>query len=278
MIRPTDSIVTPYYQQNAFTQCATEKKLLAQPQYQENTNACGTTSLAIALNSLASMERNNPTFTPFHFRQLDAGNRELNGFSSPDMLARVARQNGAFAQMVNHMTFDEIRTHIDAGHPILALVSNDRETLTGSLHWQVIYGYYGADSPEAQGLHIMDPAMNASCTVEFSRYQSTRFSDIRFADSVSTGFSNFGIVLSSRDDLGKDRSVPAVNWLATGLNNVMANVGQLAKLFNAPVSSMPTPSGPLPPFQDIPDVASIAVATSDSRRLPPETYLASNGP
>jgi hypothetical protein len=105
------------------------------PYYDQGTqNACGTTSLAMIMTYLG---------VTLSHEDIDNAIRRMDIFTSPNDIVDFARSKGLEAEEYNHGTWDELKSQIDAGHPVEALIESDT-SLGGSadgIHWIAITGY-----------------------------------------------------------------------------------------------------------------------------------------
>ncbi len=176
-------------------------KYPVKPLWQGNTNGCGTTSLAMALNCLAEMYRRLDQ--PVTQQELDQ-KRPFDLYCAPGTLVKLAEARGYFAQPYNQATFDYIKSHLDQGRVIIALhnaVSQKQEP--GPLHYLLIHGYHDGPDKAQQRLFMVDPGREDQCSaqfelgyLEFCTYWS-RLKLGRFPICVS----GFMVVVSAKDDL-----------------------------------------------------------------------------
>jgi hypothetical protein len=96
---------------------------------QGQSNACGTTSLAMILSFL--------TGTTIDRHDIDHQIRRLDVFSSPRDLITYARQAGLPAEGYNHGSQEELTRFIDAGTPCQLLISADGSHDLSRLHMVV---------------------------------------------------------------------------------------------------------------------------------------------
>lgn len=101
---------------------------------QGSENACGTTSLAMIMSYLG---------VPMTHEDIDNAIRRMDIFTAPNDIIEFARDHGLEAEGYNHGTFDELKSHIDAGHPVECLIQSDT-SLGGSAngpHYVAVTGY-----------------------------------------------------------------------------------------------------------------------------------------
>lgn len=129
------------------------------PYYQQQGNACGTTTLAEIMSYLG---------VPMDQADVDNAIRRMNTFTAPDDMIDFARSNGLSAEGYNNGTFDEIKSMIDAGDPVQAMVDGDSSvsvTDDGSqgnfsvsgLHYIAITGYGTDPATGEQYITYHDP-------------------------------------------------------------------------------------------------------------------------
>lgn len=205
------------------------------PLDQGNTNGCGTTATAMALNAMRVLEGKAPDFTR---EMLDEGNREGNLYSSPRMLQRVVRQHGYQAQLLNHSNFDEVKSHIDQGHVMVA-IEGDHKSGT-DLHYVTITGYIDDPDPTQRKLIYMEPANGQRKEVLYDDYAKGDWGHVKF-EGIPTGMDRMVMVVSKDRDLGPDRDVPAVIELSTWGNsavNIWHNLGKDWQAFDRMVTNV----------------------------------------
>ena len=122
---------------------------LMPPQDQGQTNACGTTSLAMSMSYLLGREIDHG--------RIDEDIRRLDGFSSPNDLVAYARDAGLNAEMYNHGSPEELARFVDKGVPTQILVSVDGSGDMSSMHYVVVTGYE-RDSAGKLAFTILNPA------------------------------------------------------------------------------------------------------------------------
>ena len=86
------------------------------PYYKQEGNSCGTTTLAEIMSYLG---------VPMTQADVDAGIRRMNIFTAPDDMIEFARDHGLEAEGYNHGTWEEVKSMIDAGYPVQAMVNGD---------------------------------------------------------------------------------------------------------------------------------------------------------
>jgi hypothetical protein len=135
--------------------------------------ACGTTSLAMALNALGVA---SSSLTP---QQLDSSHRPTWGFTSPELIIDLAKTHNLQAWPENRLDFLKIKEHLLAGRLLLALgVSKGKEPEPFKWHWQLIHGYEVMEDGR-QFLLITDPN-GWQKPILWDEYQSSFFKKLNF--------------------------------------------------------------------------------------------------
>jgi hypothetical protein len=205
------------------TTIKTRYELPITPLYQGQTNGCGTTSLAMALNYLSNEKSQSPDQQPYTQAALDVGNRELDSFSAPGMLATLAQKKGFYAGQYNEADYEEVRSHLEKKHPILALTKPFWED--NALHYVVIHGYEEGDRSEESKLVITDPADSIHPEQKrlesFQEFCTKQWNNLKLK-GLPTQLNRFMLVLSHQNDLPPNRNVPVTvdlaNWVNNGIN------------------------------------------------------------
>ncbi len=193
------------------------------PLCQGRTNGCGTSALAMAINTLKPE-------SPVTQALLDKGNRELDGFSAPAMLVRLARQYGLYAQMKNRMTPQEVAEHLQQGHLLLALVQVPWSTPPGGLHYMLLHGAQLPLDDEASAFLLTDPAYGR--TEWFPAHVFLpQWAGIKLK-GFPTGFHQFAIVLSATNNLEHHRHIPLSNMVASAMSHLLVWFGRFWKRFH----------------------------------------------
>ncbi|MBL8950283.1 MAG: C39 family peptidase [Myxococcaceae bacterium] len=155
---------------DGFVQAKQQSKTLNVPQMdQGDSNACGTTSLAMISTFLGR---------PVTREQIDASIRNVDIGSAPDNLVSWARANGLEASYKNEASFDDITRMIDAGLPPMALIDPGSSTDFMS-HYVVVSGYERGADGKVSKLHITDP--------EGSKYTMTADEFMKQWDNIKYG-------------------------------------------------------------------------------------------
>ena len=129
----------------------------AMPYYVQQGNSCGTTTLAEIMSYLGVPETQG---------SVDDAIRRWNTFTAPDDMLQFARDNGLSAEGYNNGTFDQVKSMIDAGHPVQALVNGDSSVSVNNgsanfsvngLHYIAITGYGTDPATGEQYVTYHDP-------------------------------------------------------------------------------------------------------------------------
>jgi Peptidase_C39 like family len=115
---------------------------------QGESNACGTTSLAMVLAFLGGHDVDR--------HAIDAEIRRGDNFSSPLDLVEFARNSGVQAEMYNHGSPDELADFVDRGVPVQLLINNGSPGDPSQLHYVVVTGYR-VDGDGERSFTIQDP-------------------------------------------------------------------------------------------------------------------------
>jgi hypothetical protein len=129
------------------------------PYYQQQGNACGTTTLAEIMSYLG---------VPMTQADVDNAIRRTNIFTAPSDMIDFARSQGLSAEGYNNGTFDEIKSMIDAGYPVQAMVDGDSSVSVSDdgsagnfsvsgLHYIAITGYGTDPATGEQYITYHDP-------------------------------------------------------------------------------------------------------------------------
>jgi hypothetical protein len=149
---------------------------------QGETNACGTTSLAMILDFWAGHAGACPR------TQIDAEIRRAEVGTSPTRLVGWARAHGLRAAATNHAGWEGLRPWLDRGVPVQLLVENGAAAGAGHLHFVVALGYTCDATGGLATLQLADPHPIAGLGLrEISAAElDWRWRDLRLG-CVSTG-------------------------------------------------------------------------------------------
>lgn len=170
------------------------------PQLKQKPWACVTTSLSMVLRHF------NMTVSPDEL-DLELHRVPDNGLN-PSVLKDSAERRGLVARHYNNSTFDEIRQHIQSGHPMIAWVdvgSNQEGQYLNSFHVVVISGYRVLSDGQ-QFLEIIDPTPDAKTGQqvryeEYNEFTRKFWGDLAVEDSeydeyIPLGFNRLIIAFS----------------------------------------------------------------------------------
>ena len=143
------------------------------PFYVQRDNSCGTTTLAEIMSYLG---------VPMTQADVDNGIRRLNTFTAPEDMINFARQHGLEAEGYNNGTWDQVKSMIDAGHPVQALVEGDDSvsvmngTSSGNfsvsgLHYIAITGYGTDPATGEQFVTYHDPNRSVEQRMSVSDFE-----------------------------------------------------------------------------------------------------------
>jgi hypothetical protein len=139
------------------------------PLYQGRSNGCGTTALAMALNSL----QGDAPDSLFSQAQLDRGYREPDMFSAPGLLLKIAENYGVYGQLESEITLIAIHNHLHQGHALLWLFSGTGKVQDS--HYIVLSGWKEQPETGAISIGFWDPAIRQ---VEPQWLDASDFQDI----------------------------------------------------------------------------------------------------
>jgi hypothetical protein len=143
------------------------------PFYVQQGNSCGTTTLAEIMSYLG---------VPMTQADVDNGIRRLNTFTAPEDMINFAREHGLEAEGYNNGTWDQVKSMIDAGHPVQALVEGDDSvsvmngTSSGNfsvsgLHYIAITGYGTDPATGEQFVTYHDPNRSSEQRMSVSDFE-----------------------------------------------------------------------------------------------------------
>jgi hypothetical protein len=159
------------------TKLADESELI--PMHQGETNACGTTSLAMILRYF--LRKNIPT------AELDRKIRRLDIFTSPGNLVTLGRSYGLKTEAYNRGNLLEIRSHLEQGRAVQALIRSE-----DGLHYVVLTGIQ-SQGHSGEQVVCLDPAIGKRIFVPVERFLASW-------GNLPGLFHNFFIVYSKDTD------------------------------------------------------------------------------
>jgi hypothetical protein len=186
------------------------------PYFKQEGNACGTTTLAEIMSYLG---------VPMTQADVDKGIRRMNTFTAPDDMIEFARDHGLEAEGYNHGSWEEVKSMIDAGHPVQAMVNGDdsvsvnggKESFSvDGLHYIAITGY-GTDPATGEEFVIYhDPNRKTEQRMSVSDFE-------KMWGDVPGGFDNYFVAYGPKGaDLpaGRDDGIESTLGVLNGVTNV----------------------------------------------------------
>jgi predicted double-glycine peptidase len=179
-------------------------------------NSCGTTTLAKIMSYLG---------VPMTQDDIDAVIRRLNTFTAPDDMIEFARDHGLEAEGYNNGTWEEVKSMIDAGFPVQAMVNGDDSVAVNG----------GSESFSVDGLHYIaitgygtDPATGEEYVIyqDPNRGTEQRMSVADFEkmwSDVPGGFENYFVAYGPKGaDLppGRDDGIESTLGVLNGVTNI----------------------------------------------------------
>jgi hypothetical protein len=143
---------------------------------QRNSNACGTTCLAMVLTHLlhSSISR----------EQVDAHIRRFDIFTAPGDIARLARSFGIQGVMYNYTSLNELKSWIDDGKPVIAMIRSSR-----SLHYVVVHNLRCDTAGAINSILFADPGTGQNAALSAREFT-------KIWGNLPGGFHQFSIVFS----------------------------------------------------------------------------------
>jgi hypothetical protein len=102
------------------------------PVDQGNSNACGSSSLAMIMNYLG---------VPVSRQDIDREIRRVDQGLPPQPLIDYAREHGLEAEFYNHGSWDELKGFIDRGIPVQAQINTEADGSKTHMHWVAVVGF-----------------------------------------------------------------------------------------------------------------------------------------
>ena len=193
-----------------------------EPFWQGDTNGCGTTSLAIAMNALATLW--GRAGTAITREQLDR-KRPFDSFTAPGTLVKLAKEQGYFAQQYNASSFQEIQSHLNNRHIVIVLHNAiSAQGKPGPLHYCVVYGYQESPETGQDKLLIADPGRRDTNNNQFelSYEDFCQYWDWPKLGPLAIGVQRFMVAVSSKPDLPTPQHrLPVTIHLANFFHNLM---------------------------------------------------------
>jgi hypothetical protein len=189
---------------------------LDMPFFKQHGNACGTTTLAEIMSYLGVQLTQD---------DVDAVIRRMNTFTAPDDMIEFARQHGLEAEGYNHGSWEEIKSMIDSGCPVQAMVNGDDSVqVTGGtgkfsvdgLHYIAITGY-GKDPASGEEFVVYhDPNRTDEQRMSVADFQKM-WGDVPGGyDNYFIGYGRAGANLPP----GRDDGIESTNGVLNGVTNV----------------------------------------------------------
>ncbi|MCI0628317.1 MAG: C39 family peptidase [Acidobacteria bacterium] len=186
------------------------------PYYIQSGNSCGTTTLAEIMSYLG---------VPMTQADVDAAIRRTNIFTSPNDMIEFARDNGLEAEGYNNGTWEEVKSMIDAGYPVQAMLTGDDSVPVNG----------GSESFSVDGLHYIaitgygtDPATGEEYVVYHDPNRATE-QRISVADfekmwgDVPGGFDNYFLAYGRKGAAlppGRDDGIEGTLGALDGVTNI----------------------------------------------------------
>jgi hypothetical protein len=102
------------------------------PVSQGDSNACGSSSLAMIMNYLG---------VPVTRQDIDREIRRIDQGLPPQPLIDYARDHGLEAEFYNHGSWDELKGFIDRGIPVQAQINTQADGSKTNMHWVAVVGF-----------------------------------------------------------------------------------------------------------------------------------------
>jgi hypothetical protein len=199
------------------------------PYFDQGTqNACGTTTLAEIMSYLGVPESKD---------DIDSAIRRMNIFTSPNDMIDFARDHGLKAEGYNHGSWDEVKSMIDQGHPVQALIQADITYPDGSSikgqHYIAIEGYQkdpvtGEDYVLYHDPNIGDDPNTAANEGVEQRMKVSDF--MKMWGDVGFGFDNYFIAYAKGNETlppGRDDGLEGVLGTLDGVTNMTNGLSRI---------------------------------------------------
>ncbi len=201
------------------------------PYYRQQGNSCGTTTLAEIMSYLG---------VPMTQADVDAVIRRMNTFTAPNDMIDFARSHGLEAEGYNNGTFDQIKSMIDAGCPVQAMVDgNDSVSVSDAgssgnfsvsgLHYIAITGYGTDPATGEQYITYHDPnRSDGEQQMSVSDFEKM-WGNVHYG-GVATGFNNYFIAYGkpgSNLPPGNEDGIQGTQGLLDGITNVTNGLNRI---------------------------------------------------
>ncbi|MGH9426117.1 MAG: C39 family peptidase [Terriglobia bacterium] len=185
------------------------------PFFKQQGNACGTTTLAEIMSYLG---------VPMTQADVDKGIRRMNTFTAPDDMIEFARDHGLEAEGYNHGTWEEVKSMIDAGYPVQAMVNGDDSVSVNGgkatfsvdgLHYIAITGYETDAATGEEFVIYHDPNRTTEQRISVSDFE-------KMWGDVPGGFDNYFLAYGPEGaDLppGRDDGIESTLGVLNGVTN-----------------------------------------------------------
>lgn len=167
------------------------------PQGQGNTNACGTTSLAMLLSYWGKLTD--------HFK-IDRSIRRMDMPTSPDDIVRYAESQGMRASMKSDASLSDLASMIDQGVPVQVLMDplfgsgkTEFDPSDSTLHYVTVTGYERGPDGKIANLVISDPGGSGSHYKVDAREFEEAWSNLRLL-GAETGLNRVMVAMVPNDD------------------------------------------------------------------------------
>ncbi len=177
---------------------------------------------------------------------VDNAIRRMNTFTAPNDMIDFARQNGLSAEGYNNSSFDQIKSMIDAGCPVQAMVDgNDSVSVTddgkqgnfsvSGLHYIAITGYGTDPATGEQYITYHDPnRKDGEQQMSVSDFEKM-WGNIHYG-GISTGFNDYFIAYGKPGTNlppGNDDGVQGTNGTLDGITNITNGLNRIYSPDNA---------------------------------------------
>lgn len=168
---------------------------------QEDTNACGTTSLASIYNYYGHNVSSHWAIDE------DIRSTRFDMFTAPKDIINHAKANGFNTGMRNNGDLEEVASYVDKGVPVLTLIdSTPEEAADTGLHWEVVVGYERDNKGKIDQLKIADPSGGKIITEKAEDFKK-EWKNLKVGadipvwgeETVSTGYNNMFIVMTPKN-------------------------------------------------------------------------------
>ncbi|MBV9503881.1 MAG: C39 family peptidase [Acidobacteriia bacterium] len=195
------------------------------PYYIQQGNSCGTTTLAEIMSYLG---------VPMTQADVDNVIRKLNTFTAPEDMINFAHQNGLSAEGYNNGSWDQVKSMIDSGYPVQALVEGDDSVPVSNggsqgnfsvsgLHYIAITGYGTDPATGEQYVTYHDPNRDTEQRMSVSDFE-------KMWSNVPGGFNNYFMAYGPAGanlPPGNDNGVQGTLGVLSGVTNITNGLGRI---------------------------------------------------